>query len=95
MAALPIWIDFFKQVIDQEVAEAEAKGEEYQREVFDDPPPNLNFVYIDRKTGLLPSNICLPQYIIEEVFFPGTEPTRHCTYEDHMMTYDYYGVLKK
>ena len=94
VVALPIWRDFFQQIIDKEVKDAEENGEEYQREVFDDPPPNLNFVYIDRKTGLLPSNICLPQYIIEEVFLPGTEPTRHCTYEDHMMTYDYYSILK-
>ena len=51
-------------------------------------PPNLTFVTIDRKTGLLASPIC--KYPFKEVFLPGTEPTRYCTLQDHLRVLDYY-----
>lgn len=51
-------------------------------------PPNLVFVTIDRKTGLLASPIC--KYPFREVFLPGTEPTRYCTPQDHLRVLDYY-----
>jgi hypothetical protein len=53
-------------------------------------PPNLNFVEIDRKTGLLVTPVCL--YPFREVFFPGTEPVRFCTTADHMRILDYYST---
>lgn len=92
VAALPIWMDFFKSVIEEEKSAATERGEEYKREDFV-VPPNLSFRRIDRKTGLLASPICL--WTIEEVFLPGTEPDRYCTYEDHMMRLDYYNTLRK
>ena len=51
-------------------------------------PPNLVFVTIDRKTGLLASPIC--KYPFSEVFLPGTEPTRYCSLQDHLRVLDYY-----
>jgi len=51
-------------------------------------PPNLVFVTIDRKTGLLASPIC--KYPFREVFLPGTEPTRYCTPQDHLRVLNYY-----
>lgn len=51
-------------------------------------PPNLVFVTIDRKTGLLASPIC--KYPFREAFLPGTEPTRYCTPQDHLRVLDYY-----
>ena len=93
VAAHPIWVDFFDKVIAQEKLAAEEREEEYVREEFE-IPANLIFVQIDRKTGLLASPICLPQYILKEVFLPGTEPNRYCTYEDHMKTLDYYDTLR-
>lgn len=51
-------------------------------------PPNLVFVTIDRKTGLLASPIC--KYPFREVFLPGTEPTRYCSLQDHLRVLDYY-----
>lgn len=51
-------------------------------------PPNLVFVTIDRKTGLLASSAC--KYPFREVFLPGTEPTRYCTPQDHLRVLNYY-----
>ncbi|MFW6124397.1 MAG: penicillin-binding protein 1A [Acidobacteriota bacterium] len=93
VAALPAWIDFFSQVIEERKREAEEQEIEYEEGEFP-VPPNLSFVNIDYKTGLLPTPVCPPQFIIEEVFIPGTEPNRFCSYEDHMMTYDYYELIK-
>lgn len=54
-------------------------------------PPGLIFVEIDRKTGLLATPDCL--YPFKEVFFPGTEPDRWCSLEDHLRVLDYYEKL--
>lgn len=92
VAALPVWIDFFQQVIEQNKKRSEENGEELVREDFD-VPPNLSYVEIDRKTGLLATPFCL--WPMKEVFLPGTEPDRFCTYEDHLMVLDYYAMEKK
>jgi len=93
VAALPAWIDFFSRIIEDRKKEAEEEGVEY--EVGEFPvPPGLSFVNVDYKTGLLPTPVCPPQFIIREVFMPGTEPNRFCSYEDHLMTFDYYNVVK-
>ncbi len=92
VAALPIWIDFFKNIIDDEKRRAEEEGEEIVEEEFE-IPPNLTFIEIDRKTGLLATPFCL--FPMREIFLPGTEPNRFCSHEDHMMILDYYSVDKK
>lgn len=92
VAALPIWIDFFQKIIQEEKRVAEENEEELVEEEFE-VPPNLSFAEIDRKTGLLATPIC--QWAMREVFMPGTEPDRFCTYEDHMMVLDYYETLKE
>ena len=95
VAALPVWVEFFKNIIEDEKKIAEENDEELVEETFP-VPPNLSFVEIDRKTGLLPNFVCcLPQFVFKEVFLPGTGPTRFCSHEDHMMTYDYFETLKK
>lgn len=93
VAALPIWIDFFYRVIKEKEKTAEDNGEEFVIDEEFEIPPNLSFVEIDRKTGLLASPICL--FTMKEVFLPGTEPDRFCTHEDHMKTLDYYSVKKR
>ena len=93
VAALPIWVDFFQRIIEKEKKEAEEAGEEEQIQEEFEVPSNLTFVEIDRKTGLLATPFCL--FPMMEVFIPGTEPNRFCSYEDHMMTLDYYETLKK
>ena len=90
-AALPIWNDFFARVIEARKKEAEAGGIELEPEEFE-IPPNLTFVDIDRKTGLLATPIC--RFILKEVFFPGTEPVRYCTNQDHLRILDYYAQEK-
>ena len=91
VAALPVWIDFFKNLIDDEKKKAEAASVEVPVEEFE-VPPNLTFIEIDRKTGLLATPFCL--FPLKEVFVPGTEPVRFCSHMDHMMTMDYYSVEK-
>ena len=71
---------------------AEENGEELEVEEFE-IPPNLTYAEIDRKTGLLATPIC--QWAMREIFLPGTEPNRFCTYEDHMMVLDYYESLRE
>jgi len=95
VAALPVCKSFFSQIIDQEKKVAEEAGEKFKPLEYD-IPPYLEFVEIDRRTGLLFNPfVCLSQYMIREVFLPNmTKPSRHCTYEDHMMTYDYYRSIK-
>jgi len=93
VAALPIFVGFFNSIIEEEKRVAEENEEEVVEEEFP-VPRNLSFITIDQKTGLLPSPICHPQFLLREVFIPGTEPNRFCSYEDHMMTYDYYETLK-
>jgi len=92
VAALPIWIEFFKKIIDDEQRKAAETGEERDEEEFVEPP-NLTHRTIDYRTGLLSTPICL--WTIDEVFLPGTEPDRYCTYEDHLMTRDYYKALQQ
>jgi len=92
VAALPIWIEFFKRIIEEEKRKAEEEEIEPVQEEFE-VPPNLIFVEIDRKTGLLATPFCL--FPMKEVFLPGTEPARFCSYEDHMKILDYYSVTKK
>ncbi len=91
VAAQPAWIEFFQKIIEDEKKAVSEAGEEYEREKFQ-VPPNLSFVEIDRKTGLLTSPICL--WPFREVFLPGTEPSRFCTLEDHLLTLDYYSEVK-
>lgn len=91
-AALPIWQDFFGKVIADAQKEAVAEGiVDFQPPDFE-VPPNLVFVEIDKKTGLLATPACL--FPFKEVFFPGTEPSRFCTNADHLRVYDYYGREK-
>ena len=92
VAALPVWRDFFDKVIKEKLRIAEEKGEEFVIDEEFEVPPNLSFVEIDSKTGLLASPVCL--FTLREVFLPGTEPDRFCTHEDHMMILDYYSVRK-
>jgi penicillin-binding protein 1A len=92
VAALPIWMDFFQRIIEEEERVAEENGKEFEPEKEFDVPPNLSFVKIDRKTGLLSTPFCV--WTLTEVFIPGTEPNRFCSHEDHMLTLDYYEMLK-
>ncbi len=87
VAALPIWKAFFARVIESRKKDAEARRVELVPEDFE-VPPNLSFVEIDRKTGLLATPIC--RFPLREVFFPGTEPSRFCTNQDHLRILDYY-----
>ncbi len=91
VAALPVFVDFFARVIEDKKAMAEKAGVEYKWEEFE-VPPNLVQRTIDRKTGLLATPICL--FPLNEYFFPGKVPDRFCSYDDHMLTYDYYERLK-
>lgn len=93
VAALPIWKEFFRRVIEDKKKKMEEYGEGSLVQEEFEVPPNLSFVEVDYKTGLLAGPFCL--YTIKEVFLPGTEPTRFCTPEDHMMILDYYSQVKK
>jgi penicillin-binding protein 1A len=91
-AALPIWMDFFGRVIDDARQKAQAEGVvDFVPPEFE-VPPNLVFVEIDRKTGLLATPAC--RYPFREVFMPGTEPSRYCTLADHLRILDYYSNEK-
>ena len=91
VAALPVFIDFFERVIEDKKKAAEKAGVEYDWEEFE-VPPNLTTATIDRKTGLIATPICL--FPITE-YFLGKAPDRFCSYDDHMLTYDYYEALKR
>ncbi len=91
-AALPIWMDFFGRVIDDARNKAKADGVVDFAPPDFEVPPNLIFVEIDRKTGLLATPACL--YPFREVFIPGTEPSRYCTLADHLRILDYYSNEK-
>jgi penicillin-binding protein 1A len=94
VAALPIWTEFFRSLIEDEKKKAETAQTEYVREDFE-IPPNIRFQTIDLKTGLLipPSGVrCL--WPFREAFLEGTEPNRYCSYEDHLRILDYAGVDK-
>lgn len=106
VVALPIWRDFFARVIEDKKKEFAASqpqvavGEEAQTIINPEAiliedfevPPNLVFVTIDRKTGLLASPVC--KYPFQEVFLPGTEPSRYCSLQDHLRVLDYYSERK-
>jgi penicillin-binding protein 1A len=92
VAALPVWKDFFERVIADEKKKAEEEGVEFEIEEFE-VPPNISWVEIDRKTGLLATPICL--FVMKEAFIPGTEPDRFCSLEDHMKILDYYATENK
>jgi membrane carboxypeptidase/penicillin-binding protein len=83
---LPVWIEFFKNVIEDEKKKAEEAGTEVVREEFE-IPSNIIFRPIDRKTGLLANKICKWRFM--EAFLEGTVPTRYCSLEDHILTLDY------
>ena len=86
-AALPVWIDFFRNVISDEKKRVREAGIERPYEEFE-VPPNIVFVPIDRKTGLLAAPIC--KWPFMEAFLSGKEqPIRFCTYEDHLLILDY------
>ncbi len=89
VAALPAWKGFWKRLIDDELKRAETEEREPFFEDFE-VPVNINFVEIDRKTGLLATPICL--WPIREAFLPGTEPPRYCSHQDHMLILDYYAT---
>jgi penicillin-binding protein 1A len=91
VAALPAWIDFFKRIIDDETKKAEAEGRAPLFEDFE-IPPNIVIVEVDRKTGLLATPNCL--WPIRDAFLAGTEPSRYCTNQDHLLILDYYGTEK-
>jgi len=91
VAALPVFINFFGRIIEDKKMMAEEAGVEYEWEEFE-VPPNLVQRTIDRKTGLLATPICL--FPLNEYFFPGKVPDRFCSYDDHMLTYDYYERLR-
>ncbi|MBS3819192.1 PBP1A family penicillin-binding protein [bacterium] len=99
VAALPIWIEFFQRLIKKEQKEtagqkkAQANEKNEGKEEGFEVPPNLSFVEIDRKTGLLATPVCL--HTFKEVFSPGTEPQGFCSLEDHLMVWDYYNRIKK
>jgi penicillin-binding protein 1A len=86
VAALPAWIDFFKAVIQDEKKKAEGAGTDVPREEFE-VPSDIAFFPIDRLTGLLAAPFCKWRFM--EAFLAGTEPMRYCSYEDHMLTFDY------
>ncbi|MDI6699543.1 MAG: PBP1A family penicillin-binding protein [Candidatus Saccharicenans sp.] len=106
VVALPIWKDFFSRVIEDKKKEFAASHPEIasgeSQEAVTNPeailiedfevPPNLVFVTIDRKTGLLASPVC--KYPFQEVFLPGTEPNRYCSLQDHLRVLDYYSERK-
>jgi penicillin-binding protein 1A len=91
VAALPAWVAFMKRLIDDETKKAE---EEKRDPFFEDfeVPPNITFMEIDRKTGLLATPNCL--WPIREAFLAGTEPLRYCSNQDHLLILDYYSTEK-
>jgi len=91
VAALPAWVAFVKRLIEDETKAAKAEGREPFFEDFE-VPPNINFVEVDRKTGLLATRDCL--WPIREAFLAGTEPTRYCSNQDHLLILDYYATEK-
>jgi len=70
-AALPIWIDFFQEVLKDKPVE------------YFPIPSNIVFRRIDRKTGLLATPICPPEDVILEAFLQGSEPVNFCSEEIH------------
>ncbi|MHB8055092.1 MAG: penicillin-binding protein 1A [Candidatus Aminicenantales bacterium] len=87
-AALPIWMNFFGRVLEniKKTSGAAVRLEEFE------VPPNIHYVAIDRKTGLLATSICKWRFM--EAFLEGTEPNRLCSMLDHIATLDYSGSSK-
>lgn len=95
VAALPVCRDFFERIIEDKKQAAKEEGQSYVPEEFEEPP-HLEYVQIDRLTGRLAGPICLSRYVFREVFLPNMKkPSRPCTYEDHMLTHDYYLALRE
>ncbi len=69
-AALPIWIEFMK------VAIQEKPGGDFK------PPIGIVFKLIEKRTGLLATPDIPPEFVFQEAFKHGTEPTRYVTPED-------------
>jgi membrane peptidoglycan carboxypeptidase len=69
--ALPIWIDFLQAAL------KDKPTEKFSR------PSNIDFVPVDRKTGLKASVETRCQPIILEAFLRGTEPTALCSEAQH------------
>jgi penicillin-binding protein 1A len=91
VAALPAWVAFMKRLIDDELAKADEESRDPFFEDFE-VPPNITFMEVDRKTGLLATPNCL--WPIRESFLAGTEPNRYCSNQDHMLILDYYSTEK-
>ncbi|MEW6455434.1 MAG: PBP1A family penicillin-binding protein [Acidobacteriota bacterium] len=79
-AALPIWIDFMKEYLENQPVENFTA------------PPNVVFIKIDRMTGLLATPYC--SHVIEEAFIPGTEPTKFCSEQEHYKISDYFKTIQ-
>jgi len=88
VAALPIWMEFFRSVLEEAKKTAKESSSEFFPEEFE-VPPNIHFVAIDRKTGLLATPQCKWRFM--EAFLEGTEPARLCSMLDHIATLDYAG----
>ena len=70
-AALPIWMNFFNDILKDKPAE------------YFPIPSNIVFRRIDRRTGLLASPFCPPEDVILEAFRRGSEPVNFCSEEIH------------
>jgi penicillin-binding protein 1A len=88
VAALPIWTDFFRALIEAEKKKAKDTNTEVKSEEFE-VPPNIVFIPIDRMTGLLAAPICKWRFMEAFQEGMGNIPSRYCTFEDHLLTFDY------
>ncbi len=88
VAALPIWMDFFRALIEAEKKKAKDTNTEVAAEEFE-VPPNIVFIPIDRMTGLLAAPICKWRFMEAFQEGMGNIPSRYCTFEDHLLTFDY------
>jgi len=88
VAALPIWTDFFRALIEAEKKKAKDANAEVKAEEFE-VPPNIVFIPIDRMTGLLAAPICKWRFMEAFQDGMGNLPSRYCSYEDHLLTFDY------
>jgi penicillin-binding protein 1A len=88
VAALPIWTDFFRLIIEAEKKKAKDTNREVKAEEFE-VPPNIVFIPIDRMTGLLAAPICKWRFMEAFLEGMGNIPSRYCSYEDHLLTLDY------
>jgi penicillin-binding protein 1A len=72
VAALPIWIDFMAEALrDQPV-------EQFQ------PPSGIEFVAIDRQTGLRASSACPSEHVFLEAFRANEQPLVSCAPSYHL-----------